>query len=98
MSEMPAARAASKHRPRAAAPSARARAWRTALGGTLVAVAALAIATRLSMRDFPDDLQSLAGTAVKSKVLARDGTPLSYTLENTWNTTDVVPLADVPTP
>jgi penicillin-binding protein 1C len=29
-------------------------------------------------------------------VLARDGTPLSYTLENAWNTTDAVPLAAVP--
>jgi penicillin-binding protein 1C len=49
------------------------------------------------MRDFPDDLESLTGAAVKSQVLARDGTPLSYTLENSWNTTDVVPLTAVPT-
>jgi penicillin-binding protein 1C len=48
------------------------------------------------MRDFPDDLESLTGTTVKSQVLARDGTPLSYTLENSWNTTDVVPLTAVP--
>ncbi len=48
------------------------------------------------MREFPDDLESLAGRAVKSQVLARDGTPLSYTLENGWNVTDVVPLAAVP--
>jgi len=61
-----------------------------------VAVAVLAIATRGSMRDFPEDLNSLTGTTVKSQVLARDGTPLSYTLENNWNTTDVVSLNEVP--
>src|SRR5258708_5541212 len=83
-------------RPRAASISRRARAWRAALGCLLVVVSALAVATRLSLRDFPDDLRSLSGKAIKSKVLARDGTPLSYTLQNTWNTTDVVPLVDVP--
>jgi len=62
----------------------------------LVAAAALAGATRLSLRDFPADLRSLAGTSVKSQVLAREGTPLSYTLENAWNGTDVVPLAEIP--
>jgi penicillin-binding protein 1C len=56
----------------------------------------LAIATRVAMRDFPDDLESLTGAIVKPQVLARDGTPLSYTLENAWNTTDVVPLTAVP--
>jgi penicillin-binding protein 1C len=71
--------------------------WRSALiAVALAAFAALAIATRLSLRDFPDDLESLAGIAAKSQVLARDGTPLSYTLENSWNSTDVVPLAAVP--
>jgi penicillin-binding protein 1C len=64
----------------------------SALGG----VTALAAATWLAMRDFPDDLESLVGTAVKSQVLARDGTPLSYTLENSWNATDVVPLDRIP--
>jgi penicillin-binding protein 1C len=59
-------------------------------------VATLAFATWASMRDFPDDLESLVGTSVKSQVLARDGTPLSYTLENSWNATDIVPLANVP--
>lgn len=81
----------------AASPSRRARAWGVALGCALLAAAALAVATRLSMREFPDDLRSLAGTAVKSRLLARDGTPLSYTLENSWNTTDVAPLAEIPT-
>ena len=97
MSKMPADRQVSADQPRAASLSRRPWGWRLALGCVLVAVSALAVATRLSLRDFPDDLRSLSGTAIKSKVLARDGTPLSYTLENTWNTTDVVPLADVPT-
>jgi penicillin-binding protein 1C len=61
-----------------------------------VLAAVLAVATRLALRDFPQDLDSLTGTAVKSQVLARDGTPLSYTLENSWNITDAVPLAAVP--
>jgi penicillin-binding protein 1C len=63
----------------------------------LAAAALLAAATWASQRDFPEDLTSLTGTAVKSQVLARDGTPLSYTLENAWNTTDTVPLGAVPT-
>jgi len=74
----------------------RPRAWRVLGGSLLVGIAVLGIATRLAMRDFPDDLDSLTGATVKSQVLARDGTPLSYTLENSWNTTDVVPLTAVP--
>src|SRR5580704_5280156 len=78
-------------------PTPRRVSWRHALiAGALAASAALAIATRQSLRDFPDDLESLAGITAKSQVLARDGTPLSYTLENSWNSTDVVPLAAVP--
>src|SRR3569832_2485014 len=65
-------------------------------GPVLVAVVALGIATRLCMRDFPDDLNSLFVVYVKSQVLARDGTPLSYLLENDWNTIDVVFLIEVP--
>jgi penicillin-binding protein 1C len=65
-------------------------------GGALTAAAALAAATTACLRDFPDDLAALTGTVIKPQVLARDGTPLSYTLENAWNTTDVVPLAAVP--
>src|SRR5262249_24853735 len=67
------------------------------LGGSLLAAGLiLALATRMAMRDFPDDLESLTGAMVKPQVLARDGTPLSYTLQNAWNTTDVVPLTAVP--
>src|SRR5580704_2965786 len=75
----------------------RRRVWRAILGCVLAAAAVLAAGTWGSIRDFPNDLSLLTGTAVKSQVLARDGTPLSYTLENAWNTTDVVPLAAVPT-
>src|ERR1700730_10520438 len=66
------------------------------LVSALLGITTLASATRLAMRDFPDDLESLIGTTVKSQVLARDGTPLSYTRENSWNATDVVPLAAIP--
>jgi penicillin-binding protein 1C len=62
----------------------------------LTGIVTLTIATRYAMRDFPEDLESLSGTAVKSQILARDGTPLSFTLENSWNTTDVVPLGKMP--
>jgi penicillin-binding protein 1C len=74
----------------------RPRLCRLLAGSLLAAGLILAIATRMAMRDFPDDLESLSGAMVKPQVLARDGTPLSYTLENAWNTTDVVPLAAVP--
>jgi penicillin-binding protein 1C len=97
MTEIPAERDVLADRPRAAPLSRRARASRAVLVCVLVVVSALAIATRLSLRGFPDDLRSLSGTAIKATVLARDGTPLSYTLENTWNATDPVPLVDVPT-
>src|ERR1700761_6988829 len=62
----------------------------------LAGIVTLTATTRNSMRAFPDDLESLSGTAVKSQILARDGTPLSFTLENSWNTTDVVPLGKIP--
>jgi penicillin-binding protein 1C len=82
---------------RSARRSRRLRAARVVLGCVLAAAVLLAAATWASLRDFPAALDSLTGTAVKSQVLARDGTPLSYTLENAWNTTDTVPLAAVPT-
>src|SRR5882672_3853796 len=69
---------------------------RVLLGLTVAGTFVLAIVTWSAMRNFPDDLNSLTGATVKSQVLARDGTPLSYTLENSWNTTDVVPLTAVP--
>ena len=75
----------------------RVRLWRAVLGCVLTAAAILAATTWASLRDFPKDLTSLTGTAVKSQVLARDGTPLSYTLENAWNITDALPLAAIPT-
>ena len=58
----------------------------------MIAVATRAFAARISRGPRP-----LAGTAVKSQVLARDGTAFNYTLENAWNTTDLVPLTSIPT-
>jgi penicillin-binding protein 1C len=66
------------------------------IAGTVAAAIALGTATYLGLRDIPDDIAVLAGSARKSQVLARDGTPLNYTRENTWNTGDVVSLNDVP--
>jgi penicillin-binding protein 1C len=80
----------------AAGRARRVRRARVVLGCVLAASALLALATWASLREFPAALDSLTGTAVKSQVLARDGTPLSYTLENAWNTSDAVPLAAVP--
>ena len=62
----------------------------------VLAAAGLALATRHSLREFSDDPLGTGEVAIKPQVLARDGTPLSYTLENYWNTTDVVPLSSVP--
>src|ERR1700726_1373302 len=74
----------------------RRRVWSVLIVSVLAGVTALTIATRLAMRDFPDELESLIGITVKSQVLARDGSALSYTLENSWNTTDVVTIARIP--
>jgi penicillin-binding protein 1C len=67
-----------------------------ALAGVSCAVVALGIATLWSLHDFPDDLGMVFGDARKSQVLARDGQALSYTRENLWNTTDLLPLAAMP--
>jgi penicillin-binding protein 1C len=72
------------------------RLWPKISGCLLVAAVTLAVATRLSMRELPPDLRSLTGNAVKSQVLARDGSPLSVTRENAWNTNDTVPLTAIP--
>ena len=61
-----------------------------------LAACALALATKRSLLEFPDDPLGAGDLAIKPQVLARDGTPLSYTLENHWNTTDIVPLSSVP--
>ena len=96
MSRRPAVQVPPTGGPRTAPHARRARIYRAMLIGALASVAGLALATRASLRDFPQDLAALTGSAVKSQVLARDGTPLSYTLENAWNTTDALPLAAVP--
>jgi penicillin-binding protein 1C len=60
------------------------------------AASALSIATYRGLHDIPDDIAVITGSARKSQVLARDGTPLSYTRENEWNTSDIVALNNVP--
>jgi penicillin-binding protein 1C len=82
--------------PRAAANATARKAVCAALCAAACAVTILAWATQRSILEFPDNPLALADSAVKSQVLARDGTPLSYTLENGWNMTDTVPLAAVP--
>ena len=63
---------------------------------TLVATGGLAVATAFSLRAFPNGLDIDAGGVVKPTVLARDGTRLSVSLENAWNTTDRLPLQAIP--
>ena len=68
----------------------------TALAATtLVAGGGLVLATLCSLEDFPHGLDIERGV-VKPAVLARDGTRLSVSLENAWNTSDTVPLASIP--
>ena len=61
-----------------------------------IGTAVLAIATKQSLKDFPSGLDVIHEGTVKPVVLARDGTRLSVTLQNAWNTTDVVPLQEMP--
>src|SRR5271170_1502396 len=63
---------------------------------TCVAAGGLAVATLCSVRDFPNGLDIDRGGVAKPTVLARDGTRLSVSLENAWNTTDRVPLEAIP--
>ena len=66
------------------------------VAAAVLAALTLGIATYRGLREFPQDIAIVSGTARKSQVLARDGMPLSYTRENMWNTSDLVPLATVP--
>jgi penicillin-binding protein 1C len=61
----------------------------------LAAGGGLAVATRCSLEGFPNGLD-IEGGVVKPTVLARDGTRLSLSLENAWNTSDTLPLASIP--
>lgn len=70
---------------------------RTALAAAAVLISALAIVTYRELRSFPVDLAVIGDDARKPQVLARDGLPLSYTRENLWNTTEVLPLSAIPT-
>ena len=60
-----------------------------------VAGTAVGLATLCALQDFPHGLDIARGV-VKPTVAARDGTRLSISLENAWNTSDVVPLASIP--
>jgi penicillin-binding protein 1C len=62
---------------------------------TVVAVAGLVLATRSSLQDFPHGLD-VGRAVVKPAVIARDGTRLSVSLENAWNTEDIVPTTSMP--
>jgi penicillin-binding protein 1C len=62
-----------------------------ALGAT-----GFAVITHLALQDFSDGLAVVEQGTVKPRVLARDGTRLNFTLQNTWNDTDRVPLSQVP--
>jgi penicillin-binding protein 1C len=61
-----------------------------------VAAGFVAIATKRSLQEFPGGLDVARDGIVKPVVLARDGTRLSVSLQNAWNTTDIVPLQDMP--
>lgn len=63
----------------------------------IVAVAGtvLAFATLRGLQDFPHGLDVERGV-VKPAVMARDGTRLSVSLENAWNTGDTLPLGSIP--
>ena len=62
---------------------------------TLIAGAGVALATFCAIKDFPRGLDAEHGV-LKPAVVARDGTRLSVSLENAWNTSDTVPLASIP--
>jgi penicillin-binding protein 1C len=62
---------------------------------TLLAGGGLLLATLCCLKDFPYGLDIERGV-VKPVVLARDGTRLSVSLENAWNTTDIAPLVSIP--
>src|SRR5262245_16225742 len=61
-----------------------------------IAAGVLAIATIRSLQDFPDGVDVASSGVVKPVVLARDGTRLSVSLQNAWNTTDIVSLSEIP--
>lgn len=69
---------------------------RIIVGALVVAALVLAVATQRAVRDFPDGLDIEHGRVAKPTALARDGTRLSVSLENDWNTSDTLPLAAVP--
>lgn len=73
--------------------------WRWSLialaGALIVAAGSLTLATVCALQPFPRGLDISRG-AVKPVTVARDGTRLSVSLENTWNEADTVALTAVP--
>lgn len=61
-----------------------------------VSVGFVAVATFLSLEDFPADLMGANAAATKPQVMARDGSRLSISLQNAWNTTDTISLDHAP--
>lgn len=59
-------------------------------------VAALAVATVLSIRPVPDDLSAYVAVTKKNTYLDRYGRPLNVTYQNDWNVYDDVRIYDVP--
>jgi penicillin-binding protein 1C len=68
----------------------------SALCAAVVGAAALAGFTRAAMRDFPAALDQPLREVVKPQVAARDGSPLSESFENPWNTSDVRSHIEIP--
>jgi len=71
------------------------RLWKVATAALLLGAVGLAAATWQGLRNFPNGLEPQGHRTVKPTVLARDGTPLSMTLENSWND-DPLPLSAMP--
>ncbi len=61
-----------------------------------VGAVVLAVATHRALQDFPEGLVVAGRGSVKPLILARDGTRLNFTLQNTWNDSDQVSLGKVP--
>ena len=69
---------------------------RTAIFGVSVLVLAVFSGATLSCLQPVDDLHSVIGETVNTQVTDRNGIPLSVTYQGKWNTSDIVPLYDIP--
>lgn len=57
---------------------------------------AFSIVIYLSLLPIPSSLSPEPGKGIKAQVTCRDGTPLSWTLDNKWNYTDLRSISNVP--